>query len=349
VVKNIYESSIQKLNFRSNPQKASEFINNWVSNSTHGKIKDIVPSVIDPNTRVVLANALYFEAEWQQTFIDGATGLKKFYPLGRNHEYHIMAELMAHGGKFPHYYSPELDVEILGLPYKQNCTTMYVIMPKNSDTDKVKSIQKRITGEKLEDLINNMTIKTAIILFPKMHLQSSHYLKADLQDLGVKALFRENESDLSLIADTHIQYKDQIVFKDPISRHRDPVARHRDPLASYSRVSRDVTYKVKSESKKSPNLSVKDFFNRKRIIKSSHGKKNKKTKRDVSGKDEDKVDNMLNQLDVLREQSLLNPRLYADEIIHKVDLEINEKGTKGNFFKASIFLIIFSKTNILIT
>lgn len=70
-----------------------------MNEKTNGKIKEIIPGSTNPETRVILANALYFNAEWQETFIDGATGFKKFYPNGRDSDYSIMVELMAHGGK----------------------------------------------------------------------------------------------------------------------------------------------------------------------------------------------------------------------------------------------------------
>jgi serine protease inhibitor len=70
-----------------------------VNEKTHGKIKEIIPGSTNPETKVILANALYFKAEWQETFIDGATGTKNFYPHGRDSNHSIPVELMAHGGK----------------------------------------------------------------------------------------------------------------------------------------------------------------------------------------------------------------------------------------------------------
>lgn len=78
---------------------ANEITCSWVNEKTNGKIKEIIPGSANPETRVILANALYFNAEWQETFIEGATGFKKFYPNGKDSDYSIMVELMAHGGK----------------------------------------------------------------------------------------------------------------------------------------------------------------------------------------------------------------------------------------------------------
>ncbi|KAG5675521.1 hypothetical protein PVAND_005417 [Polypedilum vanderplanki] len=314
-VQNVYKSEVKSLNFRDAPSDASQQINDWVNEKTHGKIKQIVPPVMNPNTRIVLANALYFKAQWQTSFFEGATKPKKFFPYGRSRtDDYIMADLMAHGGYFPHYYDPETNVEILGLPYKQNCTTMYIILPKDSNMDRIKEVQKQLTAEKIEDLIDKMTVKSAVMLFPKMHLKSGYHFKSDLQELGVKSLFEQDKSDLSLLSEGEVKMKNRnetFVFpQDPLTRMG-------------KRNKRDITYKVPSENKKSSlPLSIKDFFNRKRIIKSSKGKKNnKRTKRDA-------IDS-LSKLDQLRNLNLINPQLFADEVIHKVDLTINEKGTEG--------------------
>lgn len=76
----------------------------WVNLKTNGKIKEIIPGSCNPETRVILTNALYFNAEWQESFIDGATGFKNFYPDGRDSNNTITVELMAHGGKRCHEF-----------------------------------------------------------------------------------------------------------------------------------------------------------------------------------------------------------------------------------------------------
>lgn len=275
---------------------------------------------MNPNTKIVLANALYFKAEWQQTFIEGATGPKPFFPHGRSGS-SIMVDMMAQGGQFPHYYDPEFNVEILGFPYKQNKTTMYVILPVDSSTERLRDVQTKLTADKIDYMIDQMTIKTAVILFPKMHLKSGYHLKADLQDLGVNSLFEESESDLSLMSDENCA-----TLKDGCS-HR--VMFPSDSYSENSRKKRDVTYKVGSENENLPYpLTMKDFLNRKRIVKkNSFKKKSKKSKREV------KRLSATDRLEYLRNQPLTNPNIFADDVIHKVDLQINEKGTEGRSSK----------------
>jgi len=41
--KKYLKSSMEKLNFKKNPEKQRRYINNWVLNKTNNKIKDLFP------------------------------------------------------------------------------------------------------------------------------------------------------------------------------------------------------------------------------------------------------------------------------------------------------------------
>jgi len=104
-------------------------------------------------------------------------------------------------GKFPHFYDAETDSDILGFPYKQNATTMYVILPKNSSGHRLREVQATLTADKLERIIDQMVIQTAVVLFPKMHLTGGYHLKPNLMEMGLQTLFTPYSSDLSVLAD----------------------------------------------------------------------------------------------------------------------------------------------------
>lgn len=73
-------------------------LRSWVNEKTNGKIKEIIPGSASTETRVILANALYFKAEWQTTFFEEGTRMKPFYPNGKESNYSVEVEMMAHGG-----------------------------------------------------------------------------------------------------------------------------------------------------------------------------------------------------------------------------------------------------------
>lgn len=91
---------------------------------------------------------------------------------------------------------------------------------------------------------------------------------------------------------------------------------------------RNVSYKVPSSAVKGePTLRFKDYVLSKRIVKGNNDKKRLRQRRQID------QSASLKNLDRLRTELSQgvsqNPGLFASEIIHKVDLTVNEKGTEG--------------------
>lgn len=90
---------------------------------------------------------------------------------------------------------------------------------------------------------------------------------------------------------------------------------------------RNVSYKVPSVVKSDSTLTFKDFVLSKRITKGNADKKRLRQRRQVD------QSASLKNLDRLRtelsQSGGQNPGLFATEILHKVDLTVNEKGTEG--------------------
>lgn len=99
-----------------------------------------------------------------------------------------------------------------------------------------------------------------------------------------------------------------------------------DHSKAANRTKRAVKYKVESQFKQnSQPLRLKDLILRKRITKANPGKKIIRSRRQVP---QESIG--LQNLDILRNNpNLVNPGLYADDILHKVDLVINEQGTEA--------------------
>jgi len=91
---------------------------------------------------------------------------------------------------------------------------------------------------------------------------------------------------------------------------------------------RNVSYKVPSSViKDEPTLRFKDYILSKRIMKGTPDKKHLRLRRQIDSSVS------LKNLDRLRTEisqgASQNPGLFATEILHKVDLTVNEKGTEG--------------------
>ncbi|XP_017060477.1 serine protease inhibitor 28Dc [Drosophila ficusphila] len=199
-VEEVYGSQLEVQDFEGSPATARYNINRWVAEHTKNLIQNIIASDIPQSTRLILANALYFKGFWENDFMEFTTRPDNFYPNGEGTQPVVRVQMMATGGTFPYHEDYELGCKIIGLPYRGNLSTMYVIQPLKSSTKALKDLQAVLTADKIEELISRMFRRSAIIAFPKMHLTESVNLKTVLQNMGLGGIFSTVQNDLSLIA-----------------------------------------------------------------------------------------------------------------------------------------------------
>ncbi|MDD4961892.1 MAG: serpin family protein, partial [Candidatus Marinimicrobia bacterium] len=114
VVKELYRSEAREMDFSGDAEGSRQTINNWVSEWTNERIRDLVPSgSIDALTRLILTNAVYFNAEWMEHFNEHMTRKEQFYPLkGDPYTVDMMYQRL-------HYqYSSGNSCDVLEIDYK---------------------------------------------------------------------------------------------------------------------------------------------------------------------------------------------------------------------------------------
>lgn len=200
MIADLYGAELDVQDFEGSPAQSRYNINSWVSQHTRGHIENIISSEMPTSTRMVLANALYFKGFWETDFIESATRPDNFYPNGEGSQPAVRVQLMATGGTFPYHEDEQLGCRIIGLPYRGNLSTMYIIQPMKSSTVELMALQRRLSPERIEDLISRMYRRSAIVAMPKMHLTESINLKTMLQNMGLGGIFSTVQNDLSLIA-----------------------------------------------------------------------------------------------------------------------------------------------------
>ncbi|CAG5087353.1 Oidioi.mRNA.OKI2018_I69.PAR.g11524.t1.cds [Oikopleura dioica] len=79
-------------------QEATDVINSWVEEKTHGKIPTIFDEPLDQNTLLVLASSLYYKAEWKSKFEEEKPGQVWFgeYDEDTNVEFIYQTERFSH-------------------------------------------------------------------------------------------------------------------------------------------------------------------------------------------------------------------------------------------------------------
>jgi serpin B len=74
-----YGAGMRLVDFISQPEAARTLINGWTADRTHDRITDIIPAgVLDALTRLVLVNAIYLKAPWEEPFLPKLTQRRPF-------------------------------------------------------------------------------------------------------------------------------------------------------------------------------------------------------------------------------------------------------------------------------
>lgn len=81
-VADFYDGALHEVNFVNLPDKAVTTINDWVSNKTRGKIKEILTRyLITEDTRLIVTNAIYFKGLWKNQFMKAGTKNEGWHSL----------------------------------------------------------------------------------------------------------------------------------------------------------------------------------------------------------------------------------------------------------------------------
>jgi len=187
-----YSSSPEYLDFSGKPEKSRIIINNWVSEHTMNKINNIIgPGMLLPTTKLVLTNAIYFEAKWRSPFVTAATRDEDFFGLDGSR---ISVPMMAQQSDFG--YSEGKLYKAVELPYRVNMS-MVIVLPRPGFFDE---FNRTLTPEKLHKIIDVFTWRSIILKLPRFDFESdSISMKKVLSEMGMPVAFTEF-SDFSGIA-----------------------------------------------------------------------------------------------------------------------------------------------------
>src|SRR5262249_48897242 len=95
------------------PKTARQSINEWGATQTGGKIAELVsPGVLDDDTRLILANAIYFKGTWKFRFSNADTREAPFH-VSKDREIQVL--MMAQTGALR--YADVKVAQVLELPY----------------------------------------------------------------------------------------------------------------------------------------------------------------------------------------------------------------------------------------
>jgi serpin B len=184
------------------PKEAEDLINTWVSDQTEGKIPTLLSDNVNPETLVVLVNAIYFDAAWGVPFEKEAT---KPGPFETGSGASVTTDMMR-GTQDTRYGAGE-GWEAVEIPYAGTPVSMFVVMPAKGTAD---AFEQSLDGAALEALIASMEYRAVDVTMPKFSFESSASLKEALVGLGMEVAFGPVADFSGILEGGGIQIQDVI-------------------------------------------------------------------------------------------------------------------------------------------
>jgi serpin B len=177
-----YGAGMRLVDFVGNSEGARVAINNWVSDETEGKIKDIVPpGAIDELTRLVLANAIYFNAAWAEPFEEGQTQDGPFYLLDGSQ---VTVPMMHHTASYG--YAEDEGYQAVELPYDGRELSMVILLPAEGEFE---SFEDSLGAGRVDVIVNGLTYQDIALTMPKFEVASDFSLVDALSEMGMPVAF----------------------------------------------------------------------------------------------------------------------------------------------------------------
>jgi len=168
-----YSADLTNLDFINKPEESRLTINKWAEEKTEEKIKNLIPAgMIDPMTRLVITNAIYFRGTWvkqfdknntyEADFITSSGETVKVWMMQRTDEDAIYG------------YAENDEFRMLKMPYEHECgkeLSMIAVLPKDNDL--------------------RLEIQQVLVYFPKFKIETEYTLSETLKEMGMPTAFSD--------------------------------------------------------------------------------------------------------------------------------------------------------------
>ena len=188
-----YGAGLRLVDFVDDPEGARKRINEWVAGQTNEKIEDLLPKgALSTLTRLVLANAIYFKANWESTFSKAVTEDGSFTALDGSTS---SVPMMTQQESFP--YAKRDGHQLIELPYVGGQVGMIIILPPDG---KFEQFERSLTAEQLTQWVNALESQSGEITLPRFSYESKFRLSKVLKALGMPIAFDPQKANFGEMA-----------------------------------------------------------------------------------------------------------------------------------------------------
>jgi serpin B len=179
-----YGAGVHVVDFRGDAEISRSLINGWVASRTENRISELLPEgSVSSDTRLVLTNAVYFNAAWRVPFQASDT---KLAPFTRRDGSQVDVQMMSGHRQLP--YNDGADYAAVTLPYDGNELSMVAILPPQGSLD---AFEASLTADRLTSILDGMSEHGVTITLPRFKIASTFSLGDQLAKLGMPIALSE--------------------------------------------------------------------------------------------------------------------------------------------------------------
>ena len=198
-----YQSEVREIDFKD--PESLKIINNWVKDKTEGKIEKIIQKT-KRNLVVLLLNAIYFKADWEQPFSEDSTKEMPFYLANGSQKQHpIMFQLSEH------LYYEDQDFRAVSLPYKKGRVSMYIFLPREKVG--LEGFYQALNQKNWENWMEQFFAERINLGLPKFKIEYEVTLNDVLKSLGMEIAFNSGADFSKMLSNSSGLYIDEVKHK----------------------------------------------------------------------------------------------------------------------------------------
>ena len=177
-----YGAGLKLVDFINAAEDSRIVINDWVSEQTEGRIEDLIPQdVIDEFTRLVLTNAIFFNAAWLNPFTENQTKDGAFHLLDGGE---VTAPMMRRTASFG--LAQGDGYQALELPYDGGELSMVILLP---DTGRFEGFESSLDADLVRTITEGLVPTRLALTMPEFELESAFRLVDTLGAMGMPVAF----------------------------------------------------------------------------------------------------------------------------------------------------------------
>ena len=206
-----YGAGMRTMDFAGAPDESRARINDWVAEETGDKVRGLLPlGTIDPSTRLVLTNAIYFNASWHWRFNSRNTKVGPFHLEGGDI---VDVPMMTKTSKDFYGYAKGDGYHAVDVPYSWGEMSMTVLLP---DEGAMGALEESLNADLLGQIMDDIEIDYITLTMPLFKFESEFSLGKTLAGMGMPDAFDER-ADFSGMTGSEDLLISQIVHKAFVS------------------------------------------------------------------------------------------------------------------------------------